>query len=140
MQGIANFFSWIATGLTAIVAALIAIGVVYFIGYRIAWTGLKRTAQMAEAQNVSLKEYAPQIGSYLFLILGAVSVAAFAGVVVGNYALVQRFWNGLFIEAITRTSWRGGPILPLGAISLLRKEDAKRCVRRIFGWGSPFRS
>ncbi|OGY18423.1 MAG: hypothetical protein A2900_03845 [Candidatus Chisholmbacteria bacterium RIFCSPLOWO2_01_FULL_50_28] len=130
MTGIVDFLTWIGTDVVAPIAtALLFIGVAYFVGYKIAWSGLKRIAALADAQSVSIDTFKPALIAYAVAIVGSILVAALGAIIVLNWEDTKDFVNGIYKEAINRSSWRYGPVMPMAVFVPIYLKEASRQVR-----------
>jgi len=129
MEGIVNFLNWIrADVVVPIAAALLGIGVAWFLGYKIGFSGLRKISALAEAQQVSIDTFRPQIIGYALALLGGLLFAALSAVIGTNFEAAKAFVNGILQEALRRSVWNGSSYPYLASIMMFNM----RWVRRIF--------
>jgi len=133
MQGIVNFLVYIRADIIAPIAgALLGIGVGWYIGYKIGWSGLKKLAEKAEKLEVSITTFREPLLGYGLLSIGGLLLAALSSVLVLRFEAAQQ-WVGSFLdEILNKTSSLNNPIVVfMGAMLAFNCETARRYINRI---------
>jgi len=130
MEGIVNFLVWIRADVVGpIAAALLGIGVAWYLGFKIGFSGLKRISALAEAQNVSIDTFRPQITAYALALLGGLLFAALSAVIGTNFDGAKAFVNGILQESLRRTSWIGPVASYMAMVVMARPKWTRRLFR-----------
>lgn len=130
MEGIVNLLNWFrADVVVPIAAALLGIGVAWYLGYKIGFSGLRKISALAEDKGVGIDTFRPQLIGYVVALLGGLLFAALSAVIATNFEAAKAFVNGILNEVLRRSSWNGLSDPYFAAIVIVNT----KWVRRIFG-------